>query len=275
MGKLDGKVAIITGSSRGIGKDMAVIFAKEGAKVVVSARTEREGDFRIPGSVEKTVDMIREAGGTAIGIKCDVADEEQVAELMRRTNAEFGRIDILVNNAAILIPGTIEDMQVRHWDLLYRVNIRGPFLGCKAALPYMKAQGYGHLINISSRGAIGPGPGPYPPGERTGGTAYGACKAHIERFSQGLAYELHPHGIAVNVLSPQGGVYSEGQRWFRQQTGAPVPIGSRENGDMMGDAAAIICSRDPKTYTGHLLYDEEVLREAGIRDMSKYPIVTG
>jgi len=275
MGNLDGKVAIITGSSRGIGKDMALIFAKEGAKVVVSARTENEGDFRIPGSIAKTVGMIRETGGTAIGIKCDVASEEEQAELMRRTAEEFGRIDILVNNAAILIPGAIEDMQTRHFDLLYRVVVRGPFVGCKTVIPYMKQQGYGHIINISSRGAIGPGPGPYSPDERAGGNAYGASKAFIERFSQGLAAEVYKYGIAVNVLSPMGGVYSEGQRWFREQTGAPVPVGSRENGDMMGDAAVVICARDPKAYTGHLLYDEEVLREVGIRDMSKYPVVTG
>ncbi len=274
MGKLDGKVAIITGSSRGIGKDMALIFANEGAKVVISARTEHEGDFRIPGSIDKTMNMIREAGGAAIGVRCDVANEEEVAELARRANAEFGRIDILVNNAAILVPGAIEAMQPRHFDLLYRVNIKGPFNCCKAVIPYMKAQGAGHIINISSTVSIGPGPGPYTTGD-TGGTAYGAGKAYIERFSQGLAAELYQFGIAVNILSPQGMIYTEGQRWFFEQTGAPPPVGARVNGNMMGDAAAIICSRDPKAYTGHLLHDEEVLREAGVRDMSKYPIITG
>lgn len=274
MGKLDGKVAIITGSSRGIGKDMALVFAREGAKVVVSARTEKEGDFRIPGSIETTVNMIREAGGEAIGIPCNVVNDDQVADLMRRTVAEWGRIDILVNNAAILIPGSIADMAPRHWDLLYRVNIRGPFICCKAAMPHMREQGYGHIINISSTAAIGPGPGPYPEG-RGGGVAYGACKAHVERFSQGLAAELWEDGIAVNVLSPARGIASEGQRWFRQQAGSGSFVGSRENGEIMGDAAAIICSRDPKAYTGHILYDEPVLREAGIRDLSKYTIIQG
>lgn len=272
MGKLDGRVAVITGASRGIGKDMAIIFGREGAKVAVSARTEKEGDFRIPGSIESTLRLVKEAGGEALGIRCDVSNDDEIAELMRRTVAEWGRIDILVNNAAILIPGTIADMQPRHWDLLYRINIRGPFMCSKAALPYMREQSYGHILNISSPAAIGPGPGPYQT-RAAGGTSYGACKAHIERFSQGLAAELWGTGIAVNVLSPRRGIATEGQRWFRQQAGQTSFAGSRENGDIMGDAAAIVCSRDPNTYTGHILWDEDVLREAGEKDLSKYTIL--
>ena len=129
MGKLDGKVAIITGASRGIGRDMAVVFAREGAKVVVSARTEKEGDFRIEGSIETAVNRIKAEGGEAVGIRCDVTKEEDYQALFDQTVEQYGKIDILVNNAAVLIPGKIEDMQVRHWDLLYRINIRGPFVG--------------------------------------------------------------------------------------------------------------------------------------------------
>ena len=132
MGKLDGKVAVITGASRGIGRDMALVFAREGAKVVASARTENEGDFRISGSIQTTVKRIQDEGGDAFGVKCDVSDDEQMEVLFAQANDHYGRIDILVNNAAILIPGKIEEMQVRHWDLLYRVNIKGPFLGVPA-----------------------------------------------------------------------------------------------------------------------------------------------
>ena len=214
MGKLDGKVAVITGASRGIGRDMAVVFAREGAKVVVSARTENEGDFRIPGSIQTAVNRIRDEGGEAIGIRCDVTSEDDIQAMFDKTVAEYGRIDILVNNAAILVPGTVETMQIRHWDLLYRVNIRGPFVGCKLVIPYMKAQNYGHILNISSIGAVGPGEGPYE-SSRPDGTAYGSGKAHMERFTQGLASELFQHNIAVNALSPRGGIASEGQRWFR------------------------------------------------------------
>jgi len=270
MGKLDGKVAFITGASRGIGKDMALVFAREGAKVVVTARTMNEGDFRIPGSVNTTVERIRAEGGDAIGVRCDVTNDEEVAEAVQAAVSHYGRIDILINNAAILIPGTILEMQVRHWDLLYRVNIRGPFICCKAVLPHMIDQGWGHIINISSTGSFGPGPGPYRD-KGVGGVAYGAGKAHLERFSQGLAQEVYEHNVAVNVLSPTRGIASEGQRWFSPPDRSYA--GSRENGEIMGDAAAIICSRERRDYTGHLLFDEAVLREAGVRDLSKYTII--
>ena len=270
MGQLDGKVAVVTGASRGIGRDIAVVFAREGARVVASARTENEGDFRISGSVNTTVNRIRDEGGDAIGITCDVSNDEQVQALMDQTAERLGRIDILVNNAAILIPGKVEDMQVRHWDLLYRVNIKGPFLGCKYAIPHLRNAGGGHIINISSAAAIFPGPGPYESGGG-GGIAYGSGRAHLERFTQGLAQELWDDGIAVNSLSPRGVIASEGQRWFRGDT--RNYIGVMDNGEIMGDAAVYICSQDPKSYTGRIVYDEDVAELAG-HDVSKYPRVT-
>ncbi len=270
MSQLEGKVAVVTGASRGIGRDIALVFAREGASVVVSARTENEGDFRISGSIQTTVKRIQEAGGEATGIRCDVSDEEQVQALLDQSAERYGRIDILVNNAAILIPGRVEDMQVRHWDLLYRVNIKGPFLGCKFVIPHMRKNGYGHIINISSVGAISPGSGPYESGGG-GGIAYGSGKAHLERFTQGLAQELWDDGIAVNALSPNKGIASEGQRWFRGDT--RNYIGAMEDGESMGDAAVYICAQDPKSYTGRILYDLDILKETGV-DVSKYPLVT-
>ena len=187
--------------------------------------------------------------------------------MYEQTVERWGRIDILVNNAAILIPGTVEDMQVRHWDLLYRVNIRGPFLGCKFVIPYMREQGGGHIINISSEGAIGPGEGPY---ESSRPTA--APTAQARRISNAslrvLASELYQRNIAVNALSPRGAIASEGQRWFR---GDRPYTGAREDGIIMGDAGVIICEKEPKSYTGKILYDEDVLAEAGITDLSPYP----
>ena len=270
MGRLDGKVAVITGASRGIGRDMALVFAREGAKVVVSARTENEGDFKISGSINTTVKQITDAGGDAFGIRCDVSDETEVKDLISGSVEHYGRIDILVNNAAILIPGRVEDIQVRHWDLLYRVNIKGPFLGCKFVIPQMKEQQYGHILNISSVGAISPGEGPYDSGG-TGGISYGSGKAHLERFSQGLAQELFEDNIAVNAFSPQGGIASEGQRWFRGDSRSYT--GAREDGIIMGDAGVFICEQEPKSYTGKILYDEGVLAEFGVTDLSMYPIV--
>ena len=272
MDKLDGKVAVVTGSSRGIGKDMAIVFAREGASVVVSGRTEKEGDFRIEGSIQTTLDKITAEGGEALGIKCDVTKDEEVEALFQQSAEKYGRIDILVNNAAVLIPGQIETMQARHWDLLYRINVRAPFTCCQAVIPYMKEQQYGHIINISSNGALSPGTGPYL-SVGQGGTAYGAGKAHLERFTQGLAREVWEYGIAVNALSPVGVIASEGQRWFRG-SGENLK-GGREDGEIMGDAAVVIIEQDPKVYTGRILYDETVLRDAGVTGLlSKYPIIT-
>ncbi len=269
MGQMNGKVAVVTGASRGIGRDMALVFAWEGARVVVSARTEEEGESPISGSIQTTLGLIREAGGEATGVACDVTDEAQVAALVQGTLEHYGRIDILVNNAAVLIlPQTIDEMPVNHWDLLCRVNIYGPFLCCKYALPHMKRQGWGHIINISVDGA-GPGSGPY---DTTGtrGTAYAASKAHLNRFTQGLAHEVWRDGVGVNSLSPKRGIASEGVRWFMGSY-----VGRRENGLIMGDAAVYICTQDPRTYTGHILLDEDVLAEAGVSDFSAYPIITG
>lgn len=272
MGKLDGRVAIVTGASRGIGRDIARVLAREGAKVVVSARTMNEGDFRITGSIATTVQRIQDAGGTAIGVRCDVTNDDEVATLAQRTLEEFGGIDILVNNAAILIPGSTLELQVRHFDLLYRVNIRGPFICTKAVLPHMVEQRYGHILNISSGGGSrgrGPGPGPYESAAR-GSPTYGAGKAQLDQYTQGLAHELWDHNIAVNSMSPGTAVLSDGQVWIAGREGHE---GWRENGEAMGDAAAIIFSREPRSYTGHNTYDNEVLNEEGITDFSRYPIV--
>ena len=105
MGKLDSRVAIVSGASRGIGRDIAVVLAREGARVVVAARTEREGDYRISGSIDTTVERIRSEGGVAIGVRCDVTKDEEIEDLVKRTMDEYGRVDILVNNAAIYTPG--------------------------------------------------------------------------------------------------------------------------------------------------------------------------
>src|SRR5205823_13816541 len=121
---------------------------------------------------------------------CDVTREDDISRTVEQTLQHFGRIDILVNNAGILIPGTVLEMSPRHWELAFRVNVTGPFLLCRAAIPHMVGAGGGHVLNISSRGAVGPGAGPYREALR-GGTVYGSTKAALERVSQGPAAELY------------------------------------------------------------------------------------
>lgn len=271
MGKLDGKVAIVTGSSRGIGRDIALAFGQEGAKVVVTARTEKEGDSRLVGSIGTTVQRIRDAGGAAIGIPCNVSEDESVEQLVSKTVAEFGRVDILINNAAIRVPGTILQMQPRHWDLLMRVNLRAPFMLCRAVIPHMIQQGWGHIINISSLGAIGPGVGPYTSVGGGDATSYGTTKKAIERFSQGLAHQVWDKNVAVNVLLPRLSVASEGMLFFLGKKVEDMK-GLRPNAQMVADAAIAICAKEPKTFTGHIKTEEEYLQAEGV-DISTYKVI--
>ena len=234
---------------------------------MVSARTDSEGQSRIPGTLADTVAQITEAGGSASAVRCDVADEADIAALVDSVIAAHGRIDILVNNAGILVPGSVLEMEPRHWRLSFRVNLDGPFLLCKAVLPHMIAGGGGHIINISSRGAIGPGPGPYDTARPTGGAAYGATKAALERFTQGLASEVFQQKISVNALSPHLPIWSEGGHFFRTRGGDPSYAGWRMSGEIIGDAAVVICSQPAGQYTGNILYDELVmLNEGGLSE---------
>ncbi len=262
MQSLDGRVAIVTGASRGLGKDIALALAKAGAAVVVAARTDAEGQSHIPGSLDQTARLIRDAGGRAMAVHCDVTSEGDIAAAVAHALEQFGRIDILVNNAGILIPGTIVEMQPRHWRLAYRVNVEGPFHFCRAVSPPMASSGGGHIINSSSRGAIGPGAGPYTE-VRPGGAVYGSTKAALERFSQGLAAEVFPGRISVNALSPHRPIWSEGGHYFRTQGGEPNYTGWRLSGTIIGDAAVVICGQEPGVYTGNILYDELVMLDEG------------
>jgi citronellol/citronellal dehydrogenase len=272
---LDGRVAIVTGASRGLGKEIAVALAQAGAAVVIAARTDAEGQSHIPGSLGQTATLIEEVGARALAVRCDVTSEDEIAEAVQKTLDAFGRIDILVNNAGILIPGSTVEMQPRHWRLAFRVNVDGPYLFCRAVIPHMVSVGGGHIVNISSRGAISPGPGPYQE-VRPSGTVYGTTKAALERFTQGLASEVFVDRISVNALSPHRPIWSEGGHYFRAQSGEPGYSGWRLSGSIMGDAAVAICSREPGIYTGNILYDELVMMsEGGLSPeevMRRYPV---
>jgi NAD(P)-dependent dehydrogenase (short-subunit alcohol dehydrogenase family) len=238
MPTLDGQVAIVTGASRGIGADIARVLAREGAKVVVAARTLREGDFHIPGSIEETVADINRSGGVATGVKCDLSRDEDMGNLVRATVDAYGRVDILVNNAAIAVPGTIMTMSPRHLDLSWRLNVWAPVMLSREVIPSMTERGSGAIINISSGASRGPGPGPYAqPGK--GGTPYGLTKAALERFTQGLAHELAGSGISVNALSPARQIFVGGTVYVTRTNPAFAVsdlTGKRKDGTIMGDA---------------------------------------
>lgn len=255
MGALDGKVAIVTGSSRGIGADIARYLAKHGAAVALAARSvEQAPDPRLPGTINSVAEEIRAAGGTALPVPTDMRQPEQIYASVERTVSELGRLDIIVNNAAILVPGDIETVQDRHLDLMWQIDLRGPVLLCKAAVPELKKAGGGHIINISSGVAISPGPGPYE-NPSTGGLFYGMVKAGLERFTQGLAMDLQQHEIRANVLSLRYLISTPGNAFARNDPNNPNL--DFEDAPWMGRAAAWIAMQGPE-YTGHIVFDDEM-----------------
>jgi citronellol/citronellal dehydrogenase len=260
MGTMEGKVALVTGASRGIGEAIAKRFAAEGAAVVVSARTVEDGDHPLPGSISATVAAIGEAGGTALAVKADLARVEDRRRLVEEAEREFGPIDILVNNAAITYFEPVVDFDEGHWRLMFEVQVRAPFELAQLVLPGMRERGSGWILNISSGAGRHPEGPPY---QRVGGgTVYGMCKAALERFTTGLASEVYEDDIAVNVVSPSGLVLTPGV--VHHKLHERVPESGHEPVSYMAEAAHALCTGDPRTVTGMVTYARPCLEELGV-----------
>lgn len=262
MGKLDGRVAVVTGASRGIGEEIAKLFAAEGAKVVCAARTLQEGDHRfLQGSLAGTVARIEQAGGQAVAVTADVSKEDDCRNLVRAAHDAFGAIDILINNAALTYYVPIVDFDIKRWITAFAVNVHGPFMLAKMVLPEMIERRRGAIVNISSGAAIGPGRGPYSERPR-GGTMYGATKAALERFTQGLAQEVAEHGIAVSAVAPSQVVPTPGTVYHRLVTGMEDPRG--EPPILMARAALLLASEPAEKVNGRVTYSQQLLGEYGL-----------
>jgi len=180
------EVAIVTGGSRGIGAAICEKLAEQGAKVVVNY-------VKNAGAAISVVQRIKDKGGEGISIKCDVSDFNQVQEMIQKTFAEFGKIDILINNAGIFPQAFVEEVSPEKWRMAIEVNLIGTFHCAKAVIPYMKKQGRGKIINCSTISAFLPD---------VGISAYAAAKAGITNFTRVLAAELAPYNITVNAYAP-------------------------------------------------------------------------
>jgi NAD(P)-dependent dehydrogenase (short-subunit alcohol dehydrogenase family) len=256
--KLVGRVALVTGASRGIGEAIARGFAAEGAAVAVSARTVAEGDHRFPGSITTTVSSIEQTGGRALAVAADLARLEHRRALVETVERELGPIDVLVNNAAITYFEPAETFSASHYALMFEVQVRAPFELAQLVLPGMRVRKQGWILNISSGAARHPEGPPYSRRVR-GGSVYGMCKAALERFTSGLAAEVYDDRIAVNALSPSGLVPTPGVVHHGLDRG--VPEDALEPVDVMADAALALCSGDPAVLTGRIAYARPLLAE--------------
>jgi citronellol/citronellal dehydrogenase len=253
---LRGRVAVVTGASRGIGKALAIRLAREGADVVVAAKSEQSTE-RLPGSIHETAEEIRNLGRSAIAVPTDVRDEEAVRRMIDRTIEEFGRLDILVNNAGAIWIQPILQTPPKRFDLVMGVNVRAAYTACHYALPHMVKQKWGHVLNMCPRISTGPSPGK---------VAYMISKLGMAYVALGVAAEHIADNIAGNTLWPRTIIESQASiNWNmagRSQWRTP---------EILCDASMAIFAQEPHSSTGRQWIDEEALRElAGITDFDHY-----
>ena len=253
---LNGRVAVVTGASRGIGKALALRLAREGASVVAAAKTEHSTE-RLPGSVHETAEAIRNEGGRALAVPTDVRDEDAIRNLVERTVAEFGRLDILINNAGAIWLRPILETPPKRFDLLMGVNVRAAYIASYYALPHMVQQRWGHIINMCPRLSCEPAPGR---------VAYSISKQGMARLAAGLAAEHRSDNVGANTLWPRTIIESQASiNWKmadRSQWRTP---------EILCDATCAILGREPRTCTGRPWIDEEALAElAGMTDFDGY-----
>jgi citronellol/citronellal dehydrogenase len=251
----EGRVAIVTGASRGIGAAIAERLAAAGARVACSARTI-EPDEKYEGSLRETVARITAAGGSAVPIRCDLAVASDRHELVEQTVAELGPVDILVNNGAITYYMPFTEFTEKRFRLMFEVQVRAPYELAQLVVPGMAERGEGWIVNISSRAGVHPIGPPFSPVLREWGfSVYGMVKGALDRFSTGLAAELHQDGIRVNSLAPWDNVATPGA-----STHDLVEQFALEDVSMMAEAALALCSGPPEL-TGNVAYSQPLLAQ--------------
>jgi NAD(P)-dependent dehydrogenase (short-subunit alcohol dehydrogenase family) len=231
--------------------------------VVCAARTLREGEHPLAGSLETTVESIRARGGQAHPVTVNIADPAECEKLLEATRKVYGPVDVLVNNAALTYFVPIKDYAVNKWIASWNVNVHAPFVLSQLALRDMIPRQGGAIVNIGSGAAIGPGRGPYPDPAMAlrGGTCYGAQKAALERFTQGLAAEVYQYGVSVTCVSPSQVVPTPGTVYHKLVKGMDDPRGERP--ELMARAVLLLASEPLDRVTGRVTYSQQILKEFG------------
>jgi len=255
---LQGKTIFITGASRGIGKAIAMRAARDGARIVIAAKTT-EPHPKLAGTIFSAADDVRAAGGTALPVQLDVRDEAQVANAIQQAVDAFGGIDVLVNNAsAISLTGT-RDTPMKRFDLMQQVNTRGTFLCTQACLPHLKRAANPHVLNISP--PLNLDPRWFAPH-----VAYTMSKYGMSLCVLGMAGEFRAEGIAFNALWPRTAIDTAAIAYL----GGPAIASRCRTPEIVADAAHAILTRDARLCTGNFFIDDEVLRAEGVTDFAQY-----
>jgi citronellol/citronellal dehydrogenase len=260
MSTLTGRVAIITGASRGIGRALALGLAKAGCHVVIAAKSTTSTE-KLPGSIFTVAAEVEALGVQALPIQVDVRDEGQIEQMAAKTLERFGRIDLLVNNAGALHWKGLLETPAKRFDLVMSVNARAAFLCSQAVLPAMIQRRWGHIVNMS------------PPLDLSivpGRIAYAISKLGMTLLSLGLAEEVRPHNIAVNSLWPV--TIIESQASINNALGTPAMW---RKPDILVDCVLRLAQKEPADLTGQALLDEDFLRSEGVTDFSGYACVPG
>lgn len=264
MATLEGRTLFITGASRGIGLAIALRAARDGANIVIAAKTT-EPHPRLPGTIHSAAKEVERAGGHALPVPCDIRFEDQIDAAVESAVAAFGGIDILVNNAgAIDLTGT-EEMSVKRYDLMHQVNARGTFLCGRACIPFLRRATNPHILTLS------------PPLSLESRwfaphLAYTMSKFGMSMCVLGWSEELAADGIAANALWPRTAIDTAAVR--NLLGGEDVARRSRR-ADIVADAAHVILTAPSRSTSGNFFIDEQVLRDAGIRDFARYAVDPG
>ena len=254
-GSLAGKVAIITGGSRGIGREVALTFARQGADIVIAAKTDEENP-KLPGTIHTVANEVEALGRRALAVKVDVRDDADIAKMVSETMRVFGRIDILVNNAGALWWMPVADTPMKRFDLVMGVNARASFACTQACMPHMLTSGGGHVIVYSP---------PIDLKALPNKVAYCISKFGMTMLAMGLAQEMQGKPFSINAIWPVTAVESYATINF--QLGGPA---FWRKPAILADATLAIVSKPPGAITGQALFDEDVLRAEGVTDFVPY-----
>jgi citronellol/citronellal dehydrogenase len=259
--RLENRVVFITGGSRGIGRACALACAREGAQVVIAARTDVADNPRLPGTIHDVVREIEDLGGNALALKLDVRDDTACEAAVDKAIACFGRVDVLLNNAGALWRADVVETPVKKLDLILGVNVRASFILAHAVLPHMIKQKWGHIIMMS------------PPVELSGCAHHGAyaiSKFGMTMIAAAIADEVREHNVTAHALWPATAIESFTTKSF--SLGSPE---SWRKADIVADAVLALLAREPSARRGQAWIDENLLREEGVTDFDKYQCAPG